>query len=835
MKKWWDRLIGKAKMLFRGPPRVSLKLKLTLLVSVVLILCVCIISAFIIRYENRELDSRLQDTMGVYLETFRKNVEILLIRKGDKDSLNKFLDSYKNIKNFKMAMFVDNDGRMLIHTFPESLGKTVPASTMRKFRQAYEQKVYIDRYEKAMEDLPDSVQTTEFEKNILGRVRPEKDKKALLAVYVKNKNSDSYELKDDARKKELNRARNVLNSTGTLIWRGYDGFIPYYHPLIQSNTNEIREVINSIDLYKQGMLFRNTIIPQEVYNDFAFIREFNRFYLSLFGGQDTNEETPALRRKMAKYRLVIDDLVAMREMKMIFGEFRTGTNLVLDDDAFYSVIDVFKKMTPEKDQEKLTPYLSQRDRKALFFHKDVMKPEVLNTLHFLSFLEDFIFVYLDEKGRPTKNLDDFISMFRGNPLDEMTLKYANVLSSRNDYIAEFGDMFTKSYYTKYFQNIFRFYRKCADYRYRDVDFSNAEVQKLFSDMMGIYRMGTVRIVLDYQKMQLDQKDVVNNTADIAVMIMIRVLIAAFIVISLLISPIGTLSKGAEEVAKGNLDIVLKIPTGDEIGELADKFNIMSKSLKKAFAEIGDKARMEEELKNAKDIQEAILPRELPDIPKYAFSVYYKPQSESGGDYYDFIELDKTHLGIVVADVTGHGVGAGMVMAMLRSSLRTFSAKRLDASKALREVNPVLFRDTLPTMFATVFYGIVDREKNEMLYTVAGHTQGIVFNPAQGKMKLLQTGGMPVGMVDSAIFDSGIELYRQALESGDILVLYSDGITEAKSTEDEEYGDERFLTAIRDSLSESLDNMRDGIIKNLSNFTAGAPQSDDITLLLMRVK
>lgn len=830
--KFWDKIKTRTKKLLRpAAPSFSLKLKLTLLLSVVLVLCVWIISAFIIRYENEELESRLQDTMRVYLETFRKNVEILLVKKGDKDSLNQFLDSYKNIKNFQMAMFVDNDGRMLIHTFPGSLGKHVPASTLKKFRQAYEQKVYIDRYEKTVEDLPDSFQTTEFEKTVLNRIRSEKDRKTVLSVYEKKTESDSYELKDGLRNRDIARVKSILDSTGIMVWRGYDGFIPYYHPLIQSNTNQIREIIDHVDLYKQGLLFRNTIVPQEIYNDYGFVREFNRYYWTIFGGQETNVVTPVLRYRMNRYKLTTDDLVVMREMKLVFDEFRSGTDLVLDDDIFYGIIDVFRKLTPKK--ETLDPIMSQRDRKMLFFHKDVMKPEIHNTLRFIAFLEDFIFQYLDARGKPTRKLDEFVAMFRGNPLDDMTLRYANV-SSRNDYISEFGDMFTKAYYYKYFQSIFRFYQKCANYRYGDVDFRNTDIQKLFSDMMGIYRLGTVRIVLDYQKMRLDQMNVVNNTADIAVMIMIRVLIAAFIVISFLISPIGILAKGADEVARGNLDIVLKIPTGDEIGKLADKFNVMSKNLKKAFAEIEDKARMEEELKNAKEIQEVILPRSLPDLPGYAFSVYYKPQSESGGDYYDFIDVDKAHLGVVVADVTGHGVGAGMVMAMLRSSLRTFTNKKLDASKVLREVNPVLFRDTPPTMFATVFYGIIDHEKNEMLYTVAGHTQGVVFNPAKATMKMLMAGGMPVGMVDNAIFDAGIELYRQKLESGDIVVLYSDGITEAKSPTDEEYGEERFLVAIRDSLSKDLDKMRDGIVGELAKFTADAGQSDDITLILMRV-
>jgi serine phosphatase RsbU (regulator of sigma subunit) len=684
--------------------------------------------------------------------------------------------------------------------------------------------------------VPESVQITEFENRVLSKITGT-EKKIVLKVYEKNAKTGNYELTDDARARDVERTRGIMNRIGYLVWRGYDGFIPYYHPLILSKTNEVREVVDNIDLYKKGMLFRSELMPREIYNDFEFVREFNRYYWTIFAYGETNVLTPALERRMRALKLEPEDLVLMREMRIVFDDIRRGNDLALDDDAFYAVIDVFKKLAVK--QEQLDPILSQRDRKMLFTHNDVMKPEVGNTLKFIAFIEDFIFVYLDVNGRPTKKLDEFVSMFRATPQAPANKKTGAVATNgvavQNDYQTEFGNLFTKSYYYQYFQGIYRFYVKSVNYRYQDVDFKDAEVQRLFSDMMGIYRLGTARIILDLQKLQLDQKNVANHATDIAIMIMLRILVATFIAVSFLISPIGELSKGADEVARGNLDIVLDIPTGDEIGVVAEKFNIMSRSLKKAFNEIKDKARMEEELRNAQEIQEAILPKAPPDYPGFSFSVYYKPQSEAGGDYYDFIEMDDTKFALVTADVTGHGVGAGMVMAMLRSALRTSTKKRMDAAAILKEVNPVLFRDTLPNMFATVFYGIIDRKRREMSYTVAGHTQGMIYNPSGEKVRLLLTGGMPVGMVDGSLFDPSMELFRTTFEDGDILVLYSDGITEAKSASFEEYGEARFVESIKKNANIDTDKMKDKLVADLEKFTKGAEQSDDISLILMRVK
>jgi sigma-B regulation protein RsbU (phosphoserine phosphatase) len=333
--------------------------------------------------------------------------------------------------------------------------------------------------------------------------------------------------------------------------------------------------------------------------------------------------------------------------------------------------------------------------------------------------------------------------------------------------------------------------------------------------------------------RLDQKTITNNVINIAILVVLRLFAITYFIVSLLIFPLSVLSAGTDEIAKGNLDKIIQVRSRDEIGQLADKFNYMSKSLKKAFNEIKDKARMEAELKNAQEIQEAILPKTYPQIEKFSFSTYYQPETESGGDYYDFIDVDEKHFGVVIADVTGHGVGAGIVMSMLRSHLRTAAAGKKDTSEVLKEINPILYRDTLPNMFATIFYAVVDISTNILYYTNAGHHPAIIYNPKEPKAKLLRTGGMPIGMVDSKIFDPTIELHQVQLKKGDYCIAYTDGIIEAKSKEDNEYGEERFYAAISRHSSENLDRMRDGIIGDLKKFTEGAEQSDDITLIIIK--
>lgn len=282
------------------PIRFSLKLKVTILVFIILITTVSAVSNFIIHLENNIIDSQLQDTMRVYLETFRKNVEIQLIQNNDPGDLNKFLVSYKNIKNFEMAMFVDNTGKILIHTEPYSVGRYVARTSLLKFRSAFEDRLYIDHFVRNIEDLPESISENDFDAKIMKFIKNDKDKKLLLSVYEKGKQDISYQLKDSSKPRDRREANKILTSIGYQKLLGYDGFMPIFHPLMLSNTNESRQMGEMIDLYKNGKLFQNEPLMGEVYNNFSLIRDFDRLTESLIGKGSTNARILAKKSRTIK-------------------------------------------------------------------------------------------------------------------------------------------------------------------------------------------------------------------------------------------------------------------------------------------------------------------------------------------------------------------------------------------------------------------------------------------------------------------------------------------------------------------------------------------------------
>jgi sigma-B regulation protein RsbU (phosphoserine phosphatase) len=146
----------------------------------------------------------------------------------------------------------------------------------------------------------------------------------------------------------------------------------------------------------------------------------------------------------------------------------------------------------------------------------------------------------------------------------------------------------------------------------------------------------------------------------------------------------------------------------------------------------------------------------------------------------------------MADVTSHGVGAAMVMAILRSNLRT-SAVRYgsNADKVLKEINPLIHRDTPSNMYASVFYGVFNHTSKELYYAMAGHEPGLIYNLKDGKNKEDERGRNPVGTANGMLFDPLIELSKVTLKSGDILIQYTDGVTEGKNQADELFGEQRF--------------------------------------------
>ena len=243
------------------------------------------------------------------------------------------------------------------------------------------------------------------------------------------------------------------------------------------------------------------------------------------------------------------------------------------------------------------------------------------------------------------------------------------------------------------------------------------------------------------------------------------------------------------------------------------------------AEVRTRERLEQELRVAQLIQKNFLPKELPRLPGWQVSAHYRPARAVGGDFYDFIELGKGRLGLVIGDVTDKGVPAALVMAATRSVLRAW-AQRIDSpSEVLESVNDLLTPDIPPNMFVTCLYGVLDPSSGDLRFANAGHNLPYV-HTADGAVELRAT-GMPLGLLPGMTYEEN----EAMLKPGETILLYSDGLTEAHSPNREMFGFPRLLDMVgRTSGSTELSET---LLTELALFTGpGWEQEDDVTLVAL---
>ena len=239
----------------------------------------------------------------------------------------------------------------------------------------------------------------------------------------------------------------------------------------------------------------------------------------------------------------------------------------------------------------------------------------------------------------------------------------------------------------------------------------------------------------------------------------------------------------------------------------------------------ERQRLVKDMEFARTVQESFLPQHAPEIVNYRFSAHYTPAQEVGGDFYDFMRLDRVRTGIVIGDVSGKGVPAALYMAKLGSDLKTLAFTEKDPATALKKLNDLLAERSRRGMFATVLYLELDSESGRMTLSNAGHLPPIV-KRADGTVKRFSpAGGSPLGILPGMEFGQETLL----LGPGDTVVLYTDGIIEAMNARDELYGYDRFEELIHKSPSDP-DALKSAIIGDVNRFTGLSPQHDDMTLV-----
>jgi serine phosphatase RsbU (regulator of sigma subunit) len=239
----------------------------------------------------------------------------------------------------------------------------------------------------------------------------------------------------------------------------------------------------------------------------------------------------------------------------------------------------------------------------------------------------------------------------------------------------------------------------------------------------------------------------------------------------------------------------------------------------------EKQRLVKDMEFARTVQESFLPQKAPELENYRFSAHYTPALEVGGDFYDFIVLDRHRTGIVIGDVSGKGVPAALYMAKLGSDLRTLAFTEKDPSKALCRLNDLLVERSRRGMFATVLYLELDSRNGMMTLSNAGHLPPLIKRADGTLEKLAGAGGSPLGILAGMQF--GIE--SRYLAPGDTVVLYTDGIIEAMNAREELYGYERFEELIRKSPGDP-DALKAALIADVNLFSGLSAQHDDMTLV-----
>ena len=304
------------------------------------------------------------------------------------------------------------------------------------------------------------------------------------------------------------------------------------------------------------------------------------------------------------------------------------------------------------------------------------------------------------------------------------------------------------------------------------------------------------------------------------------------------SAIHELFTGTERVQQGDFSHRIDVQSNDQLGELARSFNQMTGSIEGLLQTAAEKKRLDEELRIARQIQMSLLPRGPLDLPGLGVTALCVPAREVGGDYYDFFHLPNDRLGVLIADVSGKGTSAALYMAELKGLVLALSQTQQSPREMLIEVNRIISDNLDSRSFITMTYGVIDRRAGVLTYCRAGHTPLIYRPAASGDAQVLTPSGLVVGLrIPGAAekFTDLLEEHTIDLSVGDVIALYTDGITEAMNADGDLFGDARLGRIIEEHGHFDAAELRERILREIEAFVDGADQHDDMTMILMKVE
>ncbi|MBN2183692.1 MAG: anti-sigma factor antagonist [Candidatus Krumholzibacteriota bacterium] len=350
--------------------------------------------------------------------------------------------------------------------------------------------------------------------------------------------------------------------------------------------------------------------------------------------------------------------------------------------------------------------------------------------------------------------------------------------------------------------------------------------------MGVVILGISRTIVD---------DSIYDSRPKTTLILLGIFLVGlaliYLLISVLVKPIQALTDGVRAIGEGALKDGIHIDGPEEIGAIAEAFNEITSKFRAAQESVVEQERMQKEMQVAQEIQHSLLPGKVPEIKGYDIASLYRAAKEVGGDYYDFVKVGEDSLGVVVADVSGKGVPGSLVMTMIRTALRMEARGNFSAAEVMARMNDFVTEDMKKGMFVTIFYVILDSRNRVISYASAGHNPMILFRAETDETFFLNPRGFPVGisLPDDTLFRRSIDVEKIKLKKDDMLVIYTDGVTEAMNEDREQYGEDRLINLIKSSGKLSPDEFIDKLNGDIWTFTGEYPQNDDITVVAIKEK
>ena len=318
----------------------------------------------------------------------------------------------------------------------------------------------------------------------------------------------------------------------------------------------------------------------------------------------------------------------------------------------------------------------------------------------------------------------------------------------------------------------------------------------------------------------------------AIMLLIGIPLT-MVVVNRKLRPISIISRQLQQMDLEQLTIDLPIRTRNEFGYLAETLRYMTARVRESKEQALENERVTRELEIAREIQASILPLQFPRSQCFESAGAYISAKQVGGDYYDFIDLDDRHLGILIADVSGKSLPGMLVMLLTRDIVKNTARSTSDPAELLKRVNSELVPNIRKGMFVTMAFASLDTTTGEFAFACAGHNPLIWLSRRTGKAELVKTNGYPLGLMPPELFNRRLERRQIMLEAGDVLVQYTDGVNEARSRDGQEYGLDRIVESVTSNRNLPPAELVERTMQAQKAFVGAEPQFDDITLIVLK--